>query len=128
MRFPIIYSLISKLRSGISIEILGGKIMNTKKTTYFISIADIISVALFYIALFINTISSEGFGFGLLIVTLILSILCITVFNLYSVICVIRKKKEKTKVFFATHIVNFIWLISIILLLSSVKIMGASFF
>ena len=102
--------------------------MNTKKTTYFISIADIISVALFYIALFINTISSEGFAFGLLIVTFILSIGCITVFNLYSVICVIRKRKEKTKLLFAAHIVNFIWIISIILLLSSVKIMGASFF
>lgn len=92
------------------------------------SIIDIISVILFYIALFLNTIYSEGIGYVSLMITLILSAILITLFSVFIIVNLILKRYKMTKQFWVTLLINVIWIITIFIGLKSIKIMGASLF
>lgn len=92
-----------------------------------LSVVDICSVGLFYSALLVNYAVSEEF-FSLMVFGFILSAAAVAVYSVFTVINLITKNNQKTKLIFAAHIINIIWIISIIFLLKSVKIMGSPLF
>lgn len=96
----------------------------TAKASRIISILDISSVAFFYIALFIFRTEIE-YGYGLFIVSVLISALSVVVFTVYSIINIIFKHNKTNLIFWITHFVNVVWLVTNIIGFNSIKIMGS---